>query len=46
VTSVEHQDFARKAVEESTILLKNEKSALPLEKKIRNECFDSWKSGW
>ena len=30
VTSVDHQDFARKAVEESTILLKNENNALPL----------------
>lgn len=32
VTSKEHQDFARKAVEESTILLKNENSTLPLKK--------------
>lgn len=33
VTSKEHQDFARKAVEESTILLKNENASLPLQKK-------------
>lgn len=32
VTSQEHQDQARKGVEESTILLKNENAALPLQK--------------
>jgi beta-glucosidase len=33
VTSQEHQDIARKGVEQSTILLKNEKNVLPLQKK-------------
>jgi len=33
VTSIDHQNFARKAVGASTILLKNEKKALPLTKK-------------
>lgn len=33
VTSVDHQEFARKGVSSSTVLLKNERSALPLSSK-------------